>query len=393
VEIDAEAIAEAEAAAAADAEITLEAEIARAGKAAAAAHNRLEAIQQAGQALSSPERRCPLAPEILPCALSQEQLNTVLSSLHQEYNLTVQELADREKALQAATDKLTALRSSLAQSRGRARRLLLLQSELQTRKELSQNLEACLAELKTELGKLPAADDDLLNELARLEAAMVQSAEALSRCQEKEALAGRRAALELEVQNLAAAVADLEMLVKALGPDGLRQDLLSHILAGFVSRVNDRLGRLTKGAYQLSLSAGMTLLCRVSGGPLLPLPLLSRSEQLRVGIAVSEALSAAAGLLLLAVDEADMLDQENRDLLAGMLLDTAEEFDQVLVFSTVGEARPENPNLPGVKMFWVEDGRAEEIPSSCSSSPEPPAAGAEPAAQAADFGQLWPQGG
>jgi exonuclease SbcC len=72
----------------------------------------------------------------------------------------------------------------------------------------------------------------------------------------------------------------------------------------------------------------------------LPLKLLSKSEQLRVGIAVSEALSAAAGLKFLAIDEADILEQDNRDLLAGMLLDTAAEFDQVLVFTTVGDVRP-----------------------------------------------------
>jgi len=44
-----------------------------------------------------------------------------------------------------------------------------------------------------------------------------------------------------------------------------------------------------------------------------------------------------------------------------MLLDTAEEFDQVLVFTTVGDMQPENPGLPGVKMFWVEEGKVKEI--------------------------------
>jgi len=91
------------------------------------------------------------------------------------------------------------------------------------------------------------------------------------------------------------------------------------------------------------------------------LKLLSKSEQLRVGIAVSEALSAAAGLKFLAIDEADILEQDNRDLLAGMPLDTAAEFDQVLVFTTVGDVRPENPGIPGVKMFLVDEGAVREI--------------------------------
>jgi exonuclease SbcC len=88
---------------------------------------------------------------------------------------------------------------------------------------------------------------------------------------------------------------------------------------------------------------------------------LSRSEQLRAGIAISDALSAAAGLKFLAIDEADILEQDNRDLLSGMLLELAEEYDQVLVFTTVGDVQPVNPSLPGVKMFWVEEGSVKEI--------------------------------
>jgi exonuclease SbcC len=91
------------------------------------------------------------------------------------------------------------------------------------------------------------------------------------------------------------------------------------------------------------------------------LRLLSRSEQLRAGIAISDALSAAAGLKFLAIDEADILEQDNRDLLSGMLLELAEEYDQVLVFTTVGDVQPVNPGLPGVKMFWVEEGAVKEI--------------------------------
>lgn len=137
--------------------------------------------------------------------------------------------------------------------------------------------------------------------------------------------------------------------------------MLTGILEGFVTRVNDRLGRLTEGTYHIRLTPDMTLLCCANGGPFLPLKLLSKSEQLRVGIAISEALSAAVGIQFLAIDVADMLDQENRDLLAGMLLEVADEFDQVLVFTTVGDVQPENPALPGVKMFWVEEGAVHEL--------------------------------
>ena len=58
-----------------------------------------------------------------------------------------------------------------------------------------------------------------------------------------------------------------------------------------------------------------------------------------------------------------MLDQENRDLLTGCLLDIMEsgDYHQALVFSTVGEVAPANPGIEGLKMFWVEGGNIKEI--------------------------------
>ncbi|MDR9788375.1 MAG: hypothetical protein RJR37_14230 [Peptococcaceae bacterium MAG4] len=181
----------------------------------------------------------------------------------------------------------------------------LIQGESTHQKQLAEALEASIAGLRKEMASLPEEDQGLLEDLDQLEAAICRAESALAQHGEAEALAGRKAALERDFETLDAEVADLEVLVKALGPDGLRRDLLAGILEGFVGRVNDRLGRLTEGAYQVSLAPDMAILCRANGGPLLPLKLLSKSEQLRVGIAVSEALSAAAGLRFLGhVDEA-----------------------------------------------------------------------------------------
>lgn len=336
-------------------------ELVSANKAAAAARSKLEALNRAGHSLNSEERRCPLAPDFLTCGLSKEQLDTVLVSLRNNYKLTSQELDNHEAAIKDTTDKLAALRLSQENSRARAKRVLSLQSEINSQHNLLEPLEANLADLNNELHNLPDGDEGLLEELAQLEAAISQTESVLAQFDEAKLVAKRRESLLQDIQYLTAQVADLETLVKTLGPDGLRKDLLAGILEGFVGRVNDRLGRLTEGTYHISLGPDMTLLCCANGGPFLPLKLLSKSEQLRVGIAISEALSAASGLKFLAIDQADMLDQENRDLLTGMLLDTAEEFDQVMVFTTVGDVQPQNPGLPGVKMFWVEDGTVHEL--------------------------------
>lgn len=339
----------------------LQEQLEAANGAAAAVRSRMETIDRAGRALAGKERRCPLAPDVLQCGLTEEQLQAVLKVLRQEYKALARELDKHQAVARETAEKLADIRQKLTECQDRAKRALALEAGLKAQRQMITRLEEDLAGWKDELAGLREPDQTLLEELDLVEAMLREEEDILAREKELEALAGRIAALERDMETLAREVADIEVLVKALGPDGLRKDLLAGILEGFVGRANDRLGRLTGGAYQIDLAPDMTILCRADGGPLLPLKLLSKSEQLRVGIAVSEALSAAAGLRFLAIDEADMLDQENRDLLAGMLLDTAEDFDQVLVFTTVGDVRPENPGIPGVKMFWVEEGTVREL--------------------------------
>ena len=43
------------------------------------------------------------------------------------------------------------------------------------------------------------------------------------------------------------------------------------------------------------------------------------------------------------------------------MLGMLDQFDQIMLFCTVGDVQPQNPGLPGVKMFWVEDGTVSEL--------------------------------
>ena len=103
-----------------------------ANKAVAAARSKLEAIDKAGQALACKERRCPLAPELLQCGLTKEQLDAVLLSLRREYRVTSQDLEKQKTALKEATEKLAEMRKIREESQARARRAILLQGELKT---------------------------------------------------------------------------------------------------------------------------------------------------------------------------------------------------------------------------------------------------------------------
>jgi exonuclease SbcC len=329
----------------------------------AALKSQLAAVDKAGESLTGAGRKCPLAPDHLQCGLTEEQLEAVLITLRKERKLTDQELKKCASDLEEAYGELSKVRERQEAHRVTAARVSGIRSRAGAQRTLADILLEEKGLLEIELASLPQAEDSAGDEqeLARVTTLVKECEAALTQLVEAGVMEERKGSLQRDIETFSTELTDLEVLVKALGPDGLRRDMLAGILEGFVRRVNDRLGRLTEGAYQVSLGADMDILCRANGGPVLPLKLLSKSEQLRTGIAISEALSATAGLKFLAIDEADMLEQDNRDLLAGMLLDTAAEFDQVLVFTTVGDVRPENPGIPGVKMFQVNEGAVREI--------------------------------
>ncbi|MBM7855872.1 DNA repair exonuclease SbcCD ATPase subunit [Desulfohalotomaculum tongense] len=110
--------------------------------------------------------------------------------------------------------------------------------------------------------------------------------------------------LQQDLELLEKELAVTERMVKALGPDGIRKTLLGDRLAGFTREINNLLTACTEGRYQLTFTPLIT-----RNGRALPLKLLSKSEQLRVGIALQTAIAKITGLNFLSVDELDMLDQ------------------------------------------------------------------------------------
>jgi exonuclease SbcC len=333
---------------------------------------KIVSLREAIEALDSTDRRCPLASGIIECGMNNAQLADVVQILNDQFNTaheilagTLTERQDIDQELVAINKKLTALAQLKQAHEAQTKQTVILNGELKTQTFLIDQLTADINTLKKELDTLPIIDETKVTEtnqlLNQLDYQITESEATLHKANEIEAFNKHQETLKADLKAITEELADIEVLVKALAPNGLRRDLLEGILKEFLQRTNDRLGRLTSGAYRLFLNNDMELVCRANGGPLLPLKLLSKSEQLRVGIAIQESLSAAAGLKFIAIDEADMLDQENRDLLAGMLLNLATEYDQVLVFTTVGDVKPQNPGLPNLKMFWVEEGTVTEL--------------------------------
>lgn len=98
-----------------------------------------------------------------------------------------------------------------------------------------------------------------------------------------------------------------------------------------------------------------------------PVELCSRSEKFLLGSAFAAALSLAAGIKLLILDEADIVVDDTEtgtdDALArsnfmAWLLAIAGQFDRVLVMATRGSREGLVP-VEGVTWWWVKNGRAE----------------------------------
>lgn len=82
---------------------------------------------------------------------------------------------------------------------------------------------------------------------------------------------------------------------------------------------------------------------------------LSRSERWRLGACFSAALSEAAGLNMLILDECDILDPRNRELLTAWIESLAGQFDRVVLLATGDEAL--ESGLPWLETRQVVEGR------------------------------------
>lgn len=323
----------------------------------------IESRQQVIGRLQGFDGRCPLAPEHVSCAMDVDKVKKLSASLAEEVKTDLQKARDLEGEIQKLQGEKTRARAIIARLELEQAELASLGREIAGLNEAARRREGDLAGLRGDLAELeeaahsPAADP---GELSRLQERIGRGRNLLR--QLELAGHGRRQAAQLQsdLKELQHEADILEHLVRALGPDGVKKDLLGDRLAGFTSQLNSHLQAFTGGSYCLAWDEDYTPVIQQNSHAL-PVRLLSKSEQFRVGVAVQAAIARAAGLKFLAVDEVDILDQDNRDLLTVSLLEALDEFEQILLFCTAGEVEPPSPGLPGVKIFRVEAGAVTEL--------------------------------
>lgn len=297
------------------------------------------------------------------CPLAKAPDAQAISVLRQQVSAAQQHLAQAQSkertartAWQQATQETTRLRGQLqdaekaaakSEGAGEARRAELehQRDRIAAKLEEAAGLGEQIAEWESQggaaLAAIRTAEDAYRAAMSRGDAAVRYQAD------------------QAAIEALRADVEVWEELVPALEPRGILARILARKLSPFTGRVNALLARLSEYRIQVRAERGVSVeIVRPDLADPLPPERLSRSAQLRLGVAIGAAISIASGLRLLVVDEVDALIGELRANAWDALTDPALGLDSVVIILSREDAwEPE----PGEASYWIERFIAMEV--------------------------------
>lgn len=310
--------------------------------------SRERTLRQTIEKLADAGGVCPIAPDVVRCPVEREQWDSIVESLRAEAE-------DVHEKRQAAWREVQEIDEALGRLQAEA-------EAVRERQETAANVLRMIDRLDEierriqEIGEVVVPEDDTealrhrIQDLTRrLEQAVAYRAQVVN---------------HQMLDQYDREYRTWDLLVAALGPKGVRSEILAQKVGILQERMNEWLGALTGGAYgvEVHLTDGMEI--RVTAqGRTTPLYLLSQSEQKRVGIVLQAVLANLSGLRWVLVDEADMLDPDNRAQLASLLIRLVQDglIDQAIVLATEGDVEPRDPGIVGVGVYRIESGRISRL--------------------------------
>ena len=236
-----------------------------------------------------------------------------------------------------------------------------------------KELEESLAETVKQ-GKATKVELDALGEtvnatlpfndpLARLQTAEDKINEQLRPVMAAEERDKERARLTEQLKKLQAKAAKLDGLVKWFDKDGIKAELIGKYVGGFESKINTVLDAF---GYKTSLSMDpFSFEVTTSRGYVGPVKELSGAEEHIFKVAFQCAVSIAAGINLVVIDEIEELGEDIRPALFGSVLSLIDKgsLEQAILigFSLDKTLPPKEKRAPGTKWFYVENGTVEEL--------------------------------
>jgi DNA repair exonuclease SbcCD ATPase subunit len=169
--------------------------------------------------------------------------------------------------------------------------------------------------------------------------------------------------LKKELEQATEEVEIYEYLVAEFSPKGVKQRILEKIIEPIQKHCNKTLSILTDGLYKLEFSfdGEFDILIENKSGKVSH-KLLSSSEKQRIGIVIQDAINNLTNANLLFVDDAEMLDDDNFQLLEDLITKLKDKYDSIFVIATTGdESKMASLKKEDSKVFLVADGAVREI--------------------------------
>jgi archaellum component FlaC len=273
------------------------------------------------------------------------------------------EYADADKKIQELDTKIEAIGDV-----GAAKETLRKHNEAV--KE-SDELEASLAEI-VKAGKATKADLEALGEAVNATAPFVQPLALLQAEEDKineqlrpviaaEERATEIARLTKQKTGLQKKAATLDTLVDYFGKDGVKKNLISEYIGSFENKINSV---LDQWGYKASLSLDPFVFNIVTArGYSGPVKELSGAEEYLFKVAFQCAVSIAAGINLVVLDEVEALGESIRKPLYDKIFQLIQEgvLEQAILIGYSTDKTLPKPQAPGSKYFFVTDGTVEEL--------------------------------
>ena len=305
---------------------------------------------------------CPLFDRPIECK-TDEVLSAISEFLNGERSLNgqvetlAQKAAEIRKLIGTREHDLSTIQEDISASKERL-------SQYDDNLERINELEKKKAEMERSLSECTRDDSEgLRDRIRQVEEELEKDRALLLTIQDNE----KRKALTHKLNAL-------EVLVQAFSPKGIMADLLSKAVRSLNESLAQTMKKLTSGKYSLEINVNPA---RQSGGDDVDIHLIdhhngtrtnvrlaSSSERFRAGIVIQSVLSGLTGLRFMLIDGLDILDQENKGFFFRFIQEAKKDFDNIFVFSTIGQYAPQNPNLPDVDFWVIQDGHVRKIPVS-----------------------------
>ncbi|MFA5383968.1 MAG: AAA family ATPase [Eubacteriales bacterium] len=317
-----------------------------------------EEHQKAVTVFSNDEVSCPVYPELACPGNSKAILKKIKEDLKNsaaDLSASLTNRAKIDEELQNLLKEQAAVNKMLQEQKDTIYDLE------QDRKKLAE-LDKRIGAFRTELEGLENAQSpaELQEEVDALGQRIANGDELVRKLDIRETNEQYQADIKEKASRAAEEVDILEVLVEAFGPKGIRVKLLTNVIDQLQARAAGRMELLTGGVYRVEFTPEITPVI-FKNGIQVPLRKLSTGERLLLGVVMQDILSGLTRLRLLVVDDANHLDQANKNALLGMMMQVRQDYDTVIVMSVLGEVEPKDPGIEGLGMYLVEDGTVKQI--------------------------------